>query len=509
MTWIGEVTHIAWKDVRQQRWVMLAYVALVLLATIRGAWFAQPGHSSQILSGTMLVVVIFGCMLGAVIMQGDSPMRADAFWMSRPFRPSAVLGAKLLVVAGLVLGIPLLGEAIGLAAFGVPLRQLPSPLVTCAAIFGVWLLLAVLLGSLTSDLRSAVVAFLLVMIAIGIATAIMASRVGDVSFGITGVSPIVVGILVIALGLGTLWLLYRRRGARLIGWGGAMLTTGAALLTLFLSASGPAEKAAAARSVGPLSLTIERPDSLGLRDQLDFAVSAPSAPESLTAVFHVSRVTLELNDASSVQLSPQYISVPLHNGLLPVGEQVHWLRDNLGSTTRFSARLTAEDRRALASGVRAIELGGIIVTLRPQLLGTMAVESGAQLSTMGGRTRITRVDLFPRNLHLSVESFAVEGPWNRYAASYLGSERMSFALVNSRAHEALPMVTKGTSSGSDWLVLPGTPVTSSSVQLQSLSGGFPADQVSPAAEWYRDARLAVVQWVAAGTYSTSARARLN
>ena len=133
MTWIGEVAHVAWKDVRQQRWLLVAYVALVALATIRAALYLTIGNASSVFSATMPLVVLLGCIVGAVVVQGDPPTRADAFWLSRPFRASAMLAAKLLVVA-IAIALPLLGEAIGLASFAVPRRDIPLRMISLAQV---------------------------------------------------------------------------------------------------------------------------------------------------------------------------------------------------------------------------------------------------------------------------------------------------------------------------------------------------------------------------------------
>src|SRR5690242_1633466 len=119
MTWIGEVAHVAWKDVRQQRWLILAYVALVIIATWRAMLVALADRPPNVLTAVLPLILVLGCLMTAIFVQGDSPTRADAFWLTRPLHPSAVLAAKLLLVGTIIVGVPMLGQATVLSLFRI------------------------------------------------------------------------------------------------------------------------------------------------------------------------------------------------------------------------------------------------------------------------------------------------------------------------------------------------------------------------------------------------------
>ncbi|HEX4469989.1 MAG TPA: hypothetical protein VH080_10655, partial [Gemmatimonadaceae bacterium] len=341
MTWIGEVAHVAWKDIRQQRWLLTAYVALVAVATIRAAFYATIADTSSPFSAAMVLVVVLGCIVGAVVVQGDSPTRAEAFWRSRPFRPSAMLAAKLLVVTGIVIAVPLLGEAIGLAAFDVPGRDVPLLLLGCLTSFGLWLMISVLLGSLTSDLRSFVVAFIVMLIAIGMLTAYLASG-RSIALPSTSRTFLTIGIAAAVLGILTLVLLYQQRSWRWLAWTTTGVTSAGALLTIFalpFATSGNGTPI----SVGPLEASVENPRALvGIRERLAFTITAPQAPDSLTSAFFVESVTAELADGSTLYLrevTPW--TVRLHTADIPVGS-VSWLRHNFAAPIKAIVNLTSE-----------------------------------------------------------------------------------------------------------------------------------------------------------------------
>jgi hypothetical protein len=504
MTWIGEVAHVAWKDVRQQRWLLVAYVALVALATIRAALYATIGNASSVFSATMPLVVLLGCIVGAVVVQGDSPTRADAFWLSRPFRASAMLATKLLVVA-IVIALPLLGEAIGLAAFDVPRRDMPLLLLACLTSFGMWLMISVLIGSLTSDLRSFVVAFIGLLIAIGLLTGYLLST-RNMGIASTRSTFVTIGIATVVLGVLTLVLLYKRWSWRWLAWMTTGVTSAGALLTIF---AGPFATATNGTpiSVGPLEASVAEPRSfVGEREQLTFNITAPQAPDSLTSGFLLENVTAELVDGSTLNLRevPPY-TVRLHTADIPV-RSVSWLRHNFAAPITASVHLTREEQQALSRGVRDYVLTGQVLTQQPVVLGAIPLRIGSQLNSNGSQTRITSLDRMPRDVKLDVKSLGIDAPEYRSSSFLMNNERFTFALVNARAGQGLVLVQTGAGMGSDWLLLPGTAVSQSSFQLRSGIRSTPGEQVVDLPdEWYRDASLVVARWETVGSYTTTIR----
>src|SRR5215468_7651472 len=128
MNWFSQIRHVAVKDIRRTRWALIVYIALI---TVSAASFATgrafgPNSSSPSTETPAMpaafavylpvVCVILGLVAAGSVVQLDSPTRANAFWASRPISPSAVLGAKLVVVMITIVGLPLIGVAIGLAA---------------------------------------------------------------------------------------------------------------------------------------------------------------------------------------------------------------------------------------------------------------------------------------------------------------------------------------------------------------------------------------------------------
>src|SRR5262249_39075988 len=113
MTAIAQVLHVARKDLRESRWPVVVFVAVVAGAVVR---VMGRMASSGIFEMSVVLVVITGLLLSAILVQNDSPIRADAFWTTRPLAPAAVLCAKILVVAVIVAAIPLAAQALAIAS---------------------------------------------------------------------------------------------------------------------------------------------------------------------------------------------------------------------------------------------------------------------------------------------------------------------------------------------------------------------------------------------------------
>ena len=116
MNTIAQMLHVARKDLRESRWPFIVYVALVALAAARVTdWWS----ASRVLEMAMFLVVIAGVVLVATLIQSDSPIRADAFWATRPLSPTAVLLAKILLVVVIVVALPVAAQAFAVSSFDI------------------------------------------------------------------------------------------------------------------------------------------------------------------------------------------------------------------------------------------------------------------------------------------------------------------------------------------------------------------------------------------------------
>jgi ABC-type transport system involved in multi-copper enzyme maturation permease subunit len=147
----AQALHVARKDVRFTRWLLLAYGALaVMVAASWQLWFWPPLSYSVFAGGGL---VLLGMIIAAVVVQDDSPARNDAFWQTRPLDPAAVFMAKLAYVGAALLAVALVAQAVALLGFGIGAGELARLLGGSALLYGALLALALLAASLTRGKR--------------------------------------------------------------------------------------------------------------------------------------------------------------------------------------------------------------------------------------------------------------------------------------------------------------------------------------------------------------------
>ncbi|MGD8321777.1 MAG: hypothetical protein PVJ02_15120, partial [Gemmatimonadota bacterium] len=118
MMWSAQVAHVMKKDLRQHRWMIgLALVAVGIVTTqAAGRPVLPPVAGTGVvgliasLAGGIPVLTLASWLLVAFLIQSDPTARTDAFWVTRPLAPSAVMAAKLAVAALVLVVLPLFGQ---------------------------------------------------------------------------------------------------------------------------------------------------------------------------------------------------------------------------------------------------------------------------------------------------------------------------------------------------------------------------------------------------------------
>jgi hypothetical protein len=154
MTWLGQVLHVARKDLREEAWSLGAYLAVIAIAAL--AVFAPPGFTYTAVFA--FIVFLLGMIVAVAVVQSDSPTASDSFWGSRPIRPTAMLGAKVLLAALIVL-VPSIVQGAALLAFDANGGQAAFAIAHSAKVYALWLLAAMAIAALTRDIRTFIVAF--------------------------------------------------------------------------------------------------------------------------------------------------------------------------------------------------------------------------------------------------------------------------------------------------------------------------------------------------------------
>ena len=507
MNGLAQARHIARKDLREFRWMVLLYLVLVVVAT---AHASSMGGQNIVLDLSMFFVAIAGMLLVATLVQADAPGRVDAFWSTHPFLPFAVLVAKVLLAAIVVLGVGLVGQAIALGSNGVHGTAILGRLSASAGIYGEWLLTAMVIAALTRDLKSFIVALVCIPIALAIINLASASlSTPSASSSIFSSAPTETPAApatfawwwlgIIGCGAVLLWVYHARdvrRSIRALGIviGACGLLTTGFTLTIAPPKNAPRSVSRAAivggfNSADPKSMTIR--------------LRASHAPAGQRLTLLNSNVTLTLRDGATVRVGGPG---PLELGVThPDLKGVRWVTPAADTghaeiNTTFSSDIRAQ--QAMGHGVMRLALSGRLLASIPHVRGSLPLAKGATLARDGQRTEIASWSYASGDAILELRTKAIAR--DEEAPSFPGwTSAVVYALVNDARHEALPLRQGRSASSQMWFVLPGTSASSGTDSLTSRTG-LPSHLEARDEAWFRDARLVVIDWVPLGGYPVNA-----
>lgn len=493
------VRHLFVNDVRRARWMLLAYAASVVLASVSAV--SVSSQSGAWLQVVPLLVILMGFGVVASAIQGDSPFRPDAFWASRPISPAAMVGAKLTLAAVLV-AVPLLGLTWCLARLGVPGDAYAGTLGRAALSYSTWLLVGMAIAAVTRDLRSFSNTLVLMAVLFMVSSLTLYARLKS-SQATPGVGY---GLHAALLYLGPLALLvfvyWKRDSVRLARMvGGVMLVAWFLLKPFSLVASAPGATALAANdSVDAPALTVvfDGTRSSSSSTGIEFHVTGASWRNATRLLVTVDSLLVHARDGSTVQLKNRIqrfaLSVPG-----AASDSMPW-RD-LAPMSPFSVGVLDGERAALASGVESIEIVGHVEAYAAHALPVMPFESGRSASHNGTLIQLDSVQLDSGGVAAVVNTLSVQ-PDRAYDAARgnLEMDLPRFVLLGDSAHRATRFMVRSAGTFSGWLVLPGTSIVRGWNHLEVGEQGRASNPgiTSPA-------RFMYLQWSSVGSARVRAR----
>ena len=507
MNWLAQVRHVLGKDVREFRWQLVAYIAIVAIAVIRGVGWAPLSDFMF----AMIAVVIAGIIAVASAVQADSPTRSDAFWASHPLRPSAMIGAKV-AFALILLAIGLAGQAISIRAFDVEASEILSMLARTIVPYGSWLLIALIVAALARDLRSFVLAIGGTFVAsVVVAALISSARPAEPQIEGNTVPAVIAGLAPFAAigGLCLLVWLYRSRDMRLrtriAGFGLAALTLPATCASP-PDVRGNENPATSERVALGLDHTRGEPlvDGSGLRLIL---TSAP-IPDALRLGFEPETYVVRLRDGSALRIHHQRSIIDLHQltyrgALIPRDVSVRWINAPIREPLRMhlSVPLTRTERRAVEAGVASVAVEGRVVVWEVQSLATLPLAVGAEVVRDGYRIRMEKWSRDSSDLPVTIQASSIGRSMlgSAFAAVMMESP-VRCALINTARGEGLMLVRNGVGTSSDGLVLPGLPLQMDETRYIKLSPSGSSSDSTPDDAWLDGAHLLIATQVFRGSY---------
>jgi len=516
MNMLIQSLHIARKDLRESRWVMLVYAALLAVATadVARAASRDPIGNSAL---PMFFVVIAGMLLVGVVVQADAPARPDAFWATRPLRPSAVLTAKLLIALG-VLVVGLAGQAAAISAFGMGGIPLAARLPRAAGAYALWLLVALLMAALTRDLKAFVAATVCILMAPALATGLWLSPNQVESIGgtlvrvVVGASPAGVAALHVAAWLGPpgcivllLWL-YRGSDLRRSSRAACIAVAAGGLLAAMNppwtvwpwigSRSVPPSDQIAAAAVSTAFLLNPTDPS---KDSVVIRATPPVAGQQLTLLN--TDVAITLADGSIIHLTGPGAFTDVVRPELP---GARWVTATAHGEDGARSQLSLSPRahQAMARGIVRVSVSPSILAAIPRVAGSVRLAKGELLVRDGLTARIESWSYESGDATVNLRISSLSGDELDRAVN------VEFALVNHARHEALPLFQRNSVGGTDWLVVPGDSATTNVLSLTTRPDKPSAFEVRDPG-WFQGARLVVIDKRVLGSYTAHTQADIR
>jgi hypothetical protein len=505
MTWLAQLRHVAAKDIRQARVVLLVYFAVVAWATWDACKLTGPDKSST--QGAMIFVVAIGMFVVAALVQADSPTRSDAFWPSRPFYASAVFAAKLFVMGTIVIGLPLAGQFVALFAIGTDTARIPMFLLVAAWSYALWLFAAMIVAALTRDLRTFAVVFvslcvLLLLVveewpkglhfSVGVRTQEIATLLG------------VIAAIVLVLTL------YRTRDMRGRIWVAGIAAAAAMLIFPLLPSSpglvpsSPVATTAAASVTRRATVRAELVDEKAnaRRPWLRFRVRAEGATAAEQFGFSVSSATVYLRNGSTVQMPTEEAGLSAALGAQPYFGS---MRGPLVSAREYEvdAKLTDLQRAAVSAGFDSMTVEGRVTIWNRQVIGSMPMAEHAAFGFDGTHLEIVRLYRSADTVSLAMRIFSVDRSDGQSMGFGFGSPDL--ALVNETRGQELAFRSGGSVGVGGTLVLPGNEIRVMSAEYVTASL-LPNDRPFVVDDsWISESHLVLSKWTPSDSYPVRAK----
>ncbi len=521
MSWSRQVWHVFMKDVREQKWVLALYVALLCFGTMQGVRFWPiDGDSEPFLpllgSAVMRAVAAY---LAASLILGDSPNSPRAYWATLPFARSAVFGAKVLGFVGLLLT--------AVAAFIPPLVQLEVSatqlwlqLLNFSVAFSALLVATAVFASVVSRLRY-VLLVPLAAIALMIGGLVVVAKRGFVlQYDLSSA----VVLVVIAGALGALAFVYLTRRVNVTQRSLTLVPCALLLIAPFaVSGFGPVApviEPARITGIAPSISLVVGDAAYRMGSQIPALQLQTSGRFQLDGATPATRVELRTRYATTVDALGNDrdavgfdISRRLVEPALPIDPDVRWIgADIAGSTGTFrqsvsAVSLSREEDSIHTAAISRIRTEGRFEFRTPRLLGSVAASRDTAFAHDGVHLRIKRGTLAGAPV-FEVQTMAVLNAPDGVERVSGALDHLSFALVHDEHREAVKLSFQRSSSSVGGSLLAPLGISRGSSMLVAEPSLFYApvrpDSISAVRalvtpEWLRGARLVIYEWVLTGT----------
>lgn len=503
------------KDCRRLRWPLLLFCGLILA----GAWFDlrdpwafeqnQLAEDLRFIGEDLLIsgTIVFAHVLAVIVMVGlvvhqDPLLGTSAYWMTRPLRPIALLGAKAVFVLLFLALFPALVDLGVLMTFGLESSRWLGTLFIGLGV-QIPLIFAVALAAVTPNIPVYLIACVAATVAVSLSGlyagfSIMTSPGGWLGWSLHGL--IVLGICILVI-----WRQYTRSDARVSV---VLLTVAMALGPLAVQlpwyrldpgAAGESLEVSVAPTGEGGYFQVER----GYRGgpNLRFSFGAPGAPTDQYLELQYVWGKIRLDDGREIVVANQFI------GSVPSNYKDAALKATLPGHSWYGPILesNADTYLTLYTQIDPASISGRTTSFKGQAqLQALSFELAGSLQARGGaRLRDGSLAVEVVNGRATPTDFVVDLRYSQIAESAsIGNDKIEFLLVRSdRRQAARPRRPKDGESSELWRFrshsisrLAGT------VSLRRLTSIFPLP-FDPRSERLEDLELQVWRPIPKKPYS--------
>jgi hypothetical protein len=495
MKWPAQVAHIARKDLLMTRWYVAGYAALVAIASA-----AALDLGSVLNPLWSILLVLLGLIGVLIVIQSDSPYRIDALWASKPLSATGVLAAKLLYITLIVIGIGLVGQAaVLLFGFELGAGDFSRIMLASALTYGSSLLGAVIIASVTPDVRSVILIYIAnIVFTNTVVMYVLVKLKRDVE---SIQLPIAVAIPAFLATLVLLVQVYRTRSRRL-GIGLFVMSSVVfpiVMLGLFpqasvepsTSKSAPLELQGSGFDAWRTGVTRTNGENL-LHVYGQISGGSPHHAYVIVAA----RVEVERERSATVRIPvtrPVFVSTPLP----PNVNGVRWMEDSRApfAAAGMYVRVSRRQASALSNSNKRVLLRARIEVLESRISATVPLARGKVAVNSGQRLKI--LSTYPDDLSVAAWRVAQHSV-PEHGINDVGRRVVEFAMMNRPLREAVVLRREGSTGGSG-LVIPGGGGVREKVQLTT-EDVFRKDRFEPVMGWLANAELLRIEWRSVGSY---------
>jgi hypothetical protein len=452
MNAIAQVRHLLVHDLRRQRLSLAMYAATVALTTVAALTFAM--RSTSWLDATPWGALGGGLVLLASAVQADSPYRPDAFWVSRPIQPAALLGAKL-VLALLIVALPVAALTGTLTHIGFPSSEYGAAVGKASLDYASWLLLGMAIAAVTRDLRSFINVCVGLVVVFFFGLAALGRRTGT-NFGSNETATLVAAALLYMGPLAVLGLVYLKRDAvrmaRAVG--GVLLGLWLVVLPFSISQGYPVVRKATATLppneapqvalVHDVAVPGDEPGTLR------FHVSGKPWRDAARLVVSVDSFLVHARDGATVTVPRVRALVVQLRDPMPVGVSFH----ETYIDSSFKLPLYPAELARLTSGIESLELIGTVEPFTARVRAIVPFTSETRVQQGGTFFRVDSVQRDPAVSTAVTTTVSVrterETPITETSAVLPWQ-----ILIDDSAHRAIRLFTTSLGTSSGGMIVPG------------------------------------------------------